>query len=232
MSSIGSKVRLISLSNIHDLLNKVIDINSIGALRQIIRDIEAAENKLADEAAIRKGRVARLLRDKEILKVKITTTDENITLVLTDTDATNDHLATPLQVRLDGFNEDLTQIETDIQEETTTGAAFEQATGKLTGKKEEMIRNLKRLEGLERSAKAKEAGAEALAAAGAAARAEMNVDSVQRRLEERSDKANARFQRAMGGIEDSVDQGVKVAQANAAIAARRKVIEDAKAKQS
>ena len=60
MASIFSKVRALALGNIHDLLDKAIDLNSPAVVRQYVRDLGEAKEQLADEAAAQKRHEADL----------------------------------------------------------------------------------------------------------------------------------------------------------------------------
>lgn len=223
MASLFQKIRTVTLGNLHALLDKVIDLNSVAAVRQHIRDLEEAKEEIADSAAVAKARVASLTNEAKALQVKIQNTNDNIDLVLSDSDATNDHLAEPLEVRLIGYEEDLATRQAELEEATTTANALAAATSKLQTKHQEMLVNLRRLESLERAAKAKEKAAAALrqAAKAGTSGAAASVDSVERRLREKAVVADARFDRAMGEAEDGVDTGVTALRARQRLAERR-----------
>jgi phage shock protein A len=221
MATLFQKIRTITLGNLHALADKVIDLNSIAAIKQHIRDLEEAKEEIADSAAVAKARVTELNRDIKVLELKKQETDENITLVLSDGDESNDHLAEPLEQRLMGYEEELTAKSEELAEATEVSTSLASATSKLSAKHQEMLSNLRRLEALDRSAKAKEKAASAITQAARAGSSAPSVDNVERRLRERATVAGARFDRAMGEMTDSVDTGVMSAQAKQRIAARR-----------
>ena len=223
MASLFSKTRIAVLSNLHTLLDKVIDLNSIGAIKQHIRDLEEAKEQIADEAAIAKGRVTSADKETAQLKAKIAATNENIDAILNDGDPSNDHLAEKLDVKLQDMENTLAGNQEEHDTLKKTAEALAQAADKLSGKHAEMLSNLKRLEQLERTAKAKEQAAAALNAAGkvTAGAGEVSVDNIEQCLREKSNVADAKFERAMGDLNSQDDGDVAAALAKSRIAARR-----------
>lgn len=219
MSTVGEKVRTLVLGNLHELLDRTIDLNSTGTIKQHIRDLETARDKITDEAAIAKGRLLTLQSDIRDLDVQIATTNENIELFINDGDPSNDHLAETLEARLIGFERKLAEKKDALAAETTTSTALEEASSRLRAKHAEMVETLRKLESIERTTKAKEAAAAALRQASKTG--EVSVDNVTQRLKERETVANARFERALGDMADKVDADVVAEQARMRIAARR-----------
>ena len=99
---------------------------------------------------------------------------------------------------------------------------------KLTAKHAEMLRNLNRLESMERAAEAREKAATALkgAAAVVGAGAAASVDNVTVRLKDREAVSQARFDRALASIgESGPAEAVRASEVAAYIAARRAKLE-------
>ncbi len=223
MATLFKKFRTFALSNLHTLLDKAIDLNSIGAVKQHIRDLEEAKEEIADEAAIAKGRVSAADKETAALQAKIAATNENIDAILNDGDASNDHLAEKLDVRLQGYEATLQGNQEEYAALKQTAEALAQATERLATKHAEMMRNLKRLEQLERAAAAKTKAAEALNAAAkvTAGAGQVSVDNIENRLREKSTVADAKFERAMGDLNSQDDTDVAAALAKKRIADRR-----------
>lgn len=219
MATVGEKVRTIVLGNLHELLDKTIDLNSTGAIKQHIRDLETARDKITDEAAIAKGRLLTLQSEIRDLNVQISTTNENIELFIGDGDPSNDQLAETLEARLIGFEKKLADKKEALAAETTTSTALEEASSRLRAKHAEMVEILRKLESIERTTRAKETAAAALRQASKTG--EVSVDNVTQRLRQREIVANARFERALGDMADKVDADVVAEQARKRIAARR-----------
>ena len=151
MATVGQKIRTLVLSNLHELLDKTIDLNSTGAIKQHIRDLETARDKITDEAAIAKGRVLTLQAEIRDLDVQISTTNENIELFIKDGDPSNDHLAETLEARLIGYEKKLADKKEALSAEMTTSSALEDASGRLRAKHAEMVEALRKLESIERT---------------------------------------------------------------------------------
>lgn len=223
MATIWQKVRTLSLSNIHTLLDKAIDLNSIGAVKQHVRDLEEAKEDIADQAAVASARHNGLKKELADLRTSIKTTDENINLILSDDDESNDALAETLEARLMSFEQELADKEGQLEEARVTAEALNDATQRLSDKHHQMLSSLRHLEAMDQTAKAKERAAQAIRAAADAgsAGADATVDSVTARIQNRVAVADARFERAMGKMNDSVEVSVVKAQAQARLAARR-----------
>lgn len=223
MASLWNKLRTLTLGNLHALLDKAIDLNSIAAVKQHIRDLEEAKDELGESVAVAKARVVTLGNQRNALKVQIDTTNENIDLVLTDADESNDHLAEPLEQRLMGYEEQMSTLAGELETAEKTHKALAEASVRLTGKHREMLSALRRLEALDRSTRAKEQAASALKQAGAAGSSAdaVSVDNVTQRLEERAAVADAKFDSAMGTFQDDVGESIEAIKARQRIAERR-----------
>jgi len=97
MAGIFEKARIAALSAAHSLLDKVVDLNSIGAVKQYVRDLESALEDLEDATAAAAGHVKTVKRDAERLKAQIKELNQNIDFILSDNKPENDHLATPMK---------------------------------------------------------------------------------------------------------------------------------------
>ena len=102
-----SKARLVILSNLPGLLDKVIDLNSIQALKQHIRDLEKAKEELEDSTVMAEADVETLKDELSGISAQVKELNENINFILTDDVAENDHLALPLESRLVGLEDDM-----------------------------------------------------------------------------------------------------------------------------
>jgi len=230
MAGIGSKVRTIVLSNAHSLLDKVIDMNSIGAVKQGIRDLEESIEDLEEASAQAAGYVRTITREASELEAQANELDHNIDFILGDEDENNDHLAIPLQARLDGINQQLEEKSGEIPESQTVASQLAEAVSNLRAKHAGMVQQLSKLEALDREAKAKEAAATALSRVAdlTAQGADVSVDDVTAKIRRRGDVADVKFERAMGSMTDTVDKDVALAQAKATIEERKRKIAEAR----
>lgn len=224
MASIFAKARTVFLSSVHSLLDTAIDLDSPGAIRQHVRDLESARNKLADEAAITNGQAVTLEKEIIDLNNKKKTTEENIDLLLGDDDAENDHHAMPLAEMVLRIDEDVASKQGELVDKRALAANLEEARAKLSAKHGDMLRSLNRLESMERAAAAREQAASAInqAAETLGGVDSTSVDNVARRIHDRDAVAKARFERALADIDEvgSAD-AVRESAAAAFIASRR-----------
>lgn len=221
MSGIISKARALFLGNLHSLLDRAIDETSPAVVKQYVRDLGVAKEKLANEAAGASGDAANLQRRSGLITAKREEAEHNIDLILEDGDPANDHLAEPIAAKIIGYNKELETLATEIVTAQTTARQLAEAASRLEAKYQQMVSLQRQLESADRSASAKEQAADALSAATSAAGATSNIDNLEDRIRRRGAVADAKLARAMGEMADSVDLGVVGVQARELIAKRR-----------
>lgn len=224
MAGIFQKLRTIVLSNIHSLLDKTIDLNSVEAVKQHVRDLEDALKDLENGAAEAAGYVRTLNRENVEMVEKAVRLDRTIEVILCDDNPENDHLATAKQVELDGLNERITQVGQELAENKNTAKNLDEAVSALKSKHAAMVRQIQTLESMSRSNKAKKDAAEAMGRVREMVRAgeDVSVDSVISRMKREGDVANEKFERAMGEMSETTGKDAAIAEAQAKIAERRK----------
>jgi len=223
MASLLEKIRTAVLANAHKLIDAVIDLDSIAAVKQHIRDLESAMDKM-EEAAIEAGGHRRTVtRETQQLQAQITELNQNIDFILTDADQDNDHLALPMEARLAALEEEHQAIAAGVEAANQVAQALNEALSKVQAKHQAMVAQLAKLEAMDRAAKAKEQAARTmeqvsemdLEGAGA------SVDNVAAKIQRRADVADERFDRAMTGVSGGFEKDVALAQAEARLAARK-----------
>jgi len=223
MATVGEKIRIAFLAGVHGLLDKVIDLNSVGAVKQYIRDLEGAVEKLEEASAVAGGREVTVRREVGILRAQTEELDRNIDLLLSDNDPKNDSSAKVLETKLIG-QEELLQAKTeDLVDAVQTASQLRQALADLEAKHIKMVQQVKRLESMDAAAKAKEqvAGTVKKVTRQIAGGADISVDNVAAKIQERADVAEQKFQQAMGGVVSETEKDVTLAEADARLAARR-----------
>jgi hypothetical protein len=225
MASIIEKVTLFLKSNVHDLLDKAIDWNSMGAVRQHVRDLQEAKDKVRNEAAVAKSRLAGEEKQVEHFATCISKCQKEIDLVLTDGDDSNDDLAVDIQKKLGKFTEQLEAKKTDALLAKQTADALGKASNALNSRFEEAVGNLRKLENLERTSKAKSDAAKAIKSANdiaaAASGGAAGFDSAESRLRDKAAVADAEFDDAMSQNASSSNDDIATIRAKQAVAARR-----------
>ncbi|MEK7584500.1 MAG: PspA/IM30 family protein [Patescibacteria group bacterium] len=220
MQSIFSKARVLLLGNLHELLDQVIDLNSIAAVKQHVRDLEDATEKIGGQTAVAEGHYRSLGDEVKITETQIESTGENIRLILGDEDESNDVDAETLATKLISLKAKLSQQLTDYATAKETYEAMQKAERQLKSKHGEMLGSLNRLEAMDRTAKAQEKAAEALKSAQSLTETgtSVSVDDVTARVRERSAVAGAKFRKAMGEMAGTLDATVVNVQAKELVA--------------
>jgi phage shock protein A len=223
MVGLFQKARIAALSSAHALLDKIVDMNSIGAVKQYIRDLESALEDLEDAAATAAGHLRTVQRDSVQLQSQTRELNQNIDFILGDNNPANDHLAKPLEARLIGLEQRLSSKEEEIDSGQKTAQALNEAVSTLRTKYQSMVEQLQRLEAMDRAAKAKEGAVEAMRNVGriTSAGGNVSVDAIADRIQRRSDVADAKFEQAMGEMSDQVEKDVVLAQAEARLEQRK-----------
>ena len=223
MAGLLKKIRTAFLASAHRLVDLVIDLDSVEAVKQHVRDLEGAIGDLEDSAAISGGHRRTVGRDVETLGVRVEELDGNIDTLLRDSDDSNDHLALPLQARFDAMTAELETKRKELAVAEQTYGVISGAVSKLRAKHQQMVGQIRRLRAMESAAKAKEQAAEAMREAGEVAGgvAAISVDDVAKRIQARADVAEERLQRAMGDFTSTVDEDVALATASANMAERK-----------
>lgn len=223
MASLFQKARIAALSAAHNLMDKVIDLNSIGAVKQYVRDLESGLEDLEDASAVAAGHVRTVQRDADQLRSQINELNTNIDFILSDSKPENDYLATPLEARLIGLEQRMSTKNEELEAAQKTSKALVEATAALRAKHQGMVAQIQRLEAMDIAAKAKEKAADAIQQAGriASSGGDVSIDAVSDRIQRRADVADARFERALGDMTDTVEKDVVVAQAQARLEARK-----------
>src|SRR5262249_61711940 len=127
MAGLLEKVRIGLLAQAHTVLDKFIDLNSPQAVRQYIRELESSIEGIENDAAEAAGHVTTTDRDVHRLMGQIESYDHAMDTILTNSDPSSTDKARELQVKLNGFKQ---QLEAKRTEETTareTAHALEHA---------------------------------------------------------------------------------------------------------
>ena len=207
MSTFLQKLRVVTLGNVHDLLDKAIDMNSPSAIRQYTRDLEDALAKMRTEAAVQDGQVRTLTREKDDLTHQIETAKINVTALLKD--STKQDVARTKAAAILTMQRNLDATTQHLEEQKTASQQTDAALVNLEAKHADMVARVRELERLDRDTKIKESSAQALESAGAlvSGGADISVDDIESKMRQRNDVASAKFDRAMGSVKVEEDPG-------------------------
>lgn len=208
MATFLSKLRVVTLGTAHDLLNQVIDSNSPSAMRQYVRDLESAIDKLKTEAATQDGQIRILNREKSELDSKIATDKQTISKLMVSTQPNAKEIAKGKAAVVIQNQKQSDQYVQDIQVQTEAAAKLNATIVTLDNKHTLMVSRVRELERLDRDSKAKESAASALKNAGSLIDSgnDISIDDVENKMRSRNDVASAKFDQALGGIQtDTTD---------------------------
>lgn len=222
MASLFDKLRIITVSNLHSFLNAVIDLNSVGAIRQYVRDLEQARDTLADQLAVVNSRANNLPNEIGGLQARYDALNDDIDTILGDEDPNNDHLATDLIKRQQLLEKQIKSkreaLETQQQEQSSLAGAV----GKLNSRIEEMKSRIEVLKDLEATARGKARAAKALK--GISLGEQPSIDDVEQRLRDNATMAEAQLDRQLGNLVDGLGDSSADASAAAELIRRKQQI--------
>lgn len=195
--TIFGKIRLVTLGNIHALLNKVIDETSIPAVEQMLRDLRNSAIGLQQDADEAEGEKRQLRKDYDRARGEQKANEEAAEVILNDGNPDNDHLATAFatksvtaQNNADAFKESLVDAE-------KLDAQLDDTVGRLTAKILSLEGKLNRARIKDSSAKRKEKAASALQdSTGHLGGEDGSVDKLLHKIDLKDEVASAKFERA------------------------------------
>lgn len=210
MSGIVEKVRVLSLAEVHGLLDKVIDLNSPKVLREYVREIEQALDSLHVAAADATAATRPLVRRKSQAETEKTNLEQIIRKVQQGTDANKDETAKKYAVQLVAVNRRVQTLADALQRQTETAQQLDEAVKRLDQRHKDMVARLSEVEVLDQSTVAKMAASKALTGASKAfsMAADASVDSVTQHVQDRADRADVRFEQAMSDTDPGNDPEV------------------------
>ena len=195
MSGILEKARLITLGNLHDLLDKAIDMNSPSMIRQQVRDLEDAEQKMGAAKAEQAGALRTMQREKGDLETKVANLKSEIkSLIASDPNSTVARSKGALAVQLQGqIDSRATGIESQQKIVDSMAVGLQRVDAQHTL----LVARLRELERLDRETKAKTAAADALRKFNSVSGSVNSVDDVEDRMRRKNDQASASFDDAL-----------------------------------
>lgn len=207
MASFISKLRTITLGSVHDLLDKTIDMNSPTMVRQYIRDLEDALDKMRNEDAIQAGAVRTTTREKGDLEARINKEKYTITTLLSGTAPNKTELARMRGTLVVQMQTQLSTLESRLQDQQKTSDDISQALMKLDQTHTMAVNKLRSLESLDRDTKLKKSSADSVETINKVMSmgADISVDDIESRMRQQNDVQSVRFERAMDSTKTEED---------------------------
>ena len=223
MAGLLEKVRIGFLAQAHSVLDKLIDLNSPQAVKEYIRELEDSIQSIENDAAEAAGHVTTTDREVHKLTGQVESYDHAIDAILTSNDPSVNDKARELQVKLNGFKQQLDAKQTELAAARETADAIVHSLSALRSKHQSMVQQLSTLESMDKAAKDKERAARALqqAAKISSIGSDISVDDLASRIQARHDVADEKLKRALASVDDTLGKDVALTQADADIAARR-----------
>lgn len=226
VASLLEKARIIVLSNMHGLLDRVIDMNDIGAVRQYVRDVEDARDETREAKAVARGNRDTAVQEKNELEARMKELQGNIDFLITDGDDSNDAQALPLQTRLEGLKNQLKIKQEAVVTAEDLYSKLSDAEVAVSAKYESMKARLGELETLSKAAAAKNSAAKSLnQAAGILAEGtDGDIDDVAGKIRREANVSDARLDQAMVGIDGGVEKDINLIKAKQALEERKQAL--------
>jgi phage shock protein A len=188
--TIWQKISLLVRGNVHEALNKAIDLNSPAAVAQNIRDLEAYIERMEEALTKTEGDRNDLRRQLYFLQTQMEKNTGYARAILEDHDPSNDHLAKQLVQKNVQIRPRAASIEKQVAELAEVIAALTDTISKLKSKREILATRLNELQTVDYTTSAKMGAANALRDAERFL-GEESVDNLQGRAQRRAAQADA-----------------------------------------
>ncbi len=199
MGGIFSKIRAVTLGGVNDILDKAIDLNSPSMVRQYVRDLEDAIDKLQSENGVQAGQLRTLQRERSEVSIQIDN-DKATIQKLQEKNAVD--LARKKAATVIQNQKRISDIDKNIETQQKSVDSLKQTIEALNAKHNQMVSRVHDLERLDRDSKAKEQAAAAINSASKIVGSidSVSVDDVVGKMNRRHDIAEAKFDQAMGNL--------------------------------
>ena len=188
--TIWQKLSLVVRGNIHEALNKAIDLNSPTAVAQNIRDLEVYIERMEEALTKTEGDKNDLRRQLHLLQTQMEKNTGYARAILEDNDPSNDHLAKQLIQKNVQLKPRAAGLEKQIADMTEVTAALADTISKLSSKREILVTRLDELQTTNYSTSAKMGAANALRDAQKFL-GEDSIDNLQGRSQRQAAQADA-----------------------------------------
>ncbi|OGZ07676.1 MAG: hypothetical protein A3C93_02115 [Candidatus Lloydbacteria bacterium RIFCSPHIGHO2_02_FULL_54_17] len=220
------KFRNLTLSTVHTVLDKAIDMNSIGALEQHVRDLTSARDTLDDQAAGFRNDVKMLPTAIAGLRHRHKEADDNINLFMSDDDESNNKYIPDLEAKLVSLEGQIAIKEGQLTDAQAQLAKFDEAVRKFSSVIAEKSGRIETLRAMEGATTAKEKAAKALA--GISVGDAPNTDNVEARMQRKAAVADNRVEREMAAVTGALGTSSLDAEVAARIAKRKAALAEKK----
>lgn len=223
MASILDKVKTLLSANFNDMIDKALKRNPLKVLNEYLRQHEEALDEMRSDRANALGALKTAQRKVIEAQDMIARIEEEIEAVLTDNDPTNDYLAENLAQDLVGQEEKLGVLNKAYESALRVNKALQMAESKMKGRIISLRNQISLLEAIKFEADIKKMSADRLiSSARMISSGGTSVEAMAEEIKLQRDKADAKFEMAMGTMDGALEDNVTSSRASARLAQIRK----------
>ncbi len=218
MDTSAQKARLISLGLFHEGMDALMEIFDIAVLKQRVRDVYRARERMytvQDTVALA---VADLKKYLKSARPQAKALDQDVRALLGDDDDNNDKDAEVLRAQFNALDKEVKKREDKLALKQAESADNEECIKFLTVLYEQGVTRVKELEEAKADTKATDASAEAMASAREVVGKSQGLEDYGGKILEQNRLAHQRHKRVMGSISDAMSNTEAMAQARADVA--------------
>jgi len=219
MATILDKVKTLLSASFNDLIDQALKKNPIKVLNEYLREHEEALDGMRSDRANALGSLKTAERKVIETQDLIQRIESEIEAVLTDDDATNDYLAENLAEDLVGQEEKLAVLNQAYESAIRVNKALQMAESKMRGRIISLRNQISLLEAIKFEADIKKMSADRLiSSAKMISSGSTSVEALAEEIKLQRDKADARFEIAMGTMDGALEDGSGQTRASARLA--------------
>jgi len=219
MASILEKVKTLLSANFNDLIDQALKRNPIKVLNEYLRQHEEALDEMRSDRAVALGSLKTAERKVIETQDLIARIEDEIEAILTDDDASNDYLAENLAQDLVGQEEKLDVLHKAHESSIRVNRALQMAESKMRSRIISLRNQIALLEAVKFEADIKQMSADKLiASAKMISSGTTSVEALAEDIKRQRDKADAKFEIAMGTMDGALEEGSASARAQARLA--------------
>lgn len=223
MASILDKVKTLLSANFNDLIDQALKKNPIKVLNEYLRQHEEALDEMRHDRANALGSLKTAERKVIETQDLIQRIEEEIEAILTDADPGNDYLAENLAQDLVGQEERLEVLNKAYESAIRVNRALQMAESKMQGRIISLRNQISLLEAIKFEADIKKMSADRLiSSARMISSGSTSVDALAEEIKLQRDKADAKFELAMGNMDGALEDSSGQSRASARLAQIRK----------
>ena len=223
MASVLDKVKTLLSASFNDLIDNALKRNPIKVLNQYLREHEEALDEMRNDRAVALGSLRTAERKVIETQDLIVRIEEEIEAVLTDDDTTNDYLAENLAQDLVGQEQKLEVLNQAFESSIRVNKALQMAESKMRGRIISLRNQIALLEAIKFEADIKQMSADRLiSSAKMISSGTTSVEALAEDIKRQRDKADAKFEIAMGTMDGALEDNVGQSRASARLAQIRK----------